>query len=412
MSDNQNNNQNNAIRVAVIILDIGAKVIRAHIKHYLQKNGKSDVKELINNESIVSKEMLNKLKKGCFGNIPDSLDKFDISKSFALIKNVIDELHKKSKFQYDSYKKNCCFQLKEIRNKKFAHMLAFEMEDVEFSVTVVTIQEIFRQLCDFDNRLMQDYLGKIEVELNKDNNEITRLKSDVITLLLEQKEELQKLTTSLSNSTDSKLKSFGSQLKELTGVVQSQNDEFIRLIDEMKKHEKSRRLMFEVFLEQTVILKEIKSDTTEIKLDTTEIKLDTTEIKSDTTEIKSDTTEIKSDTTEIKSDTTEIKSDIAEIKSTLYAITNKPDKHGVSEIDLASNLPPCPLASKLYNRENEAKIFAELPNHKLSCIAGMAGVGKSTLAITYGHHRKQVHQAKVSYMFNFLRSVLNRCIDP
>ena len=37
MSDNQNNNQNNAFRVAVIILDIGAKVIRAHIKHYLQK---------------------------------------------------------------------------------------------------------------------------------------------------------------------------------------------------------------------------------------------------------------------------------------------------------------------------------------------------------------------------------------
>ena len=130
--------------------------------------------------------MYNKLKKRCFGNITDSLDKFDISKSFAIIKNVIDELHTKSKFQYDSNKKNCCFQLKEIRNKKFAHMLAFEMEDVEFSVTVVTIQEIFRKLCDFDNRLMQDYLGKIEVERNKDNNEITRLKSDVITLLLEQ----------------------------------------------------------------------------------------------------------------------------------------------------------------------------------------------------------------------------------
>jgi len=253
-------------------------------------------------------------------------------------------------------------------------MLVFEMEDIEFSITVVTIQEIFRQLCDFDSKLMQDYLDKIEVELNKDNNEITRLKSDVITLLLEQREELQKLITSLSNSTDSKIRSFGDQLKELTKVVQSQNGEFIRLIDEMKKHEESRRLMFEVFLEQTVILKEIKSDTTEIK----------------------------SGQFNIKSDTTEIKSDIAEIKSTLDTITNKPDKPGVSEIDLASNLPPCPLASKLYNRENEVKIFADLPNHKLSCIAGMAGVGKSTLAITYGHHRKQVHQAKVFIFFIFL----------
>jgi len=150
-----------------------------------------------------------------------------------------------------------------------------------------------------------------------------------------------------------------------------------------------------------------------------EIKSDSTEIKSDSTEIKSDTTYLKSDTTEIKSDTTEIKSDIAEIKSTLDTIKNKKEKEKkveiksgiaelkesiekqhkprVSEIDLASNLPPCPLASKLYKRADEDRIFAKLAEHKLSCIAGMAGVGKSTLAITYGHHRKQVHKAKVFF---------------
>ncbi len=170
------------------------------------------------------------------------------------------------------------------------------MEDVEFSVTVVTIQEIIQQLCDFDSKLMQDYLDKIEVELNKDNSEIDNLKNDVITLLLKQKEE-----------------------------------------------------------------------------------------------IKSDTTEIKSDTTEIKSDTTDIKSGIAEIKESI----EKQHKPGFSEISLASNLPPCPPASKLYKRTDENEIFAEIPKHKLSCIAGMAGVGKSTLAITYGHHRKVKHQAKV-----------------
>ena len=38
--------------------------------------------------------MLNRLKKGCFGNIPASLNEFDIVKSFALIHDVINELHK------------------------------------------------------------------------------------------------------------------------------------------------------------------------------------------------------------------------------------------------------------------------------------------------------------------------------
>ena len=180
----------------------------------------------------------------------------------------------------------------------------------------------------------------------------------MITLLLEQKEELQKLITSLSNSTDSKIRSFGQDLKAFisTEVVQPQNDKFIQLMDEMKKHEESRRLMSEVFLEQTVILKEIKSDTTVIK-----------------------------------SDTTEIKSGIAEIKESI----EKQHKPGVSEISLASNLPPCPPASKLYNRENEKEIFEKLAEHRMSCIAGMAGVGKSTLAITYGYHRRKVNEAKV-----------------
>ena len=106
--------------------------------------------------------------------------------------------------------------------------------------------------------------------------------------------------------------------------------------------------MSEVFLEQTVILKEIKSDTTVIK------------------------------------------SGIAVIIESI----EKQHKPEANDIGLASNLPPP--ASKLYNRENENEIFEKLAEHRMSCIAGMAGVGKSTLAITYGHHRKDEHKAKVN----------------
>ena len=234
--------------MCLIILDIGAKVIREHIKHYLKENGFRDVKQLINNK-IVSEKMYLNLKNACFGNIPESLDSFDITKSFALIHNVINELHKESKFQYDSNKYDYCLQLKKIRNTKFAHMFAFEMKDVEFSVAVVTIQEIIRQLCAFDNSLCQGYLDKVEEELEKDSNQLLS-KSEVIKLLKEQKEEFQsyisKLITSYSNSTDSKIRSFGEELKAnySTGVGQSQNDLFIKLTEEMKNNDESRRLMF------------------------------------------------------------------------------------------------------------------------------------------------------------------------
>jgi hypothetical protein len=540
------------------ILDIGTKVIRAHIRYYLDYNGFGDVYQLIKDRSIVSEEMFHRLKKGCFGNIPKSLDSFDITKSFALIHNVINELHKISKFRYDRNKYDYCKQLKQIRNVKFVNMLAFEMKDVEFSVAVVTIQEIIRQLCDFDSSLCQGYLDKIEAELNKDNSEINNLKNDVITLFLEQKEELQKLITSLSASTNSSTRFFGDKLKgfistgegqsqkdfiqlinkmkvirsdsvesgieslvdffhmdevdeemnesdqikslaekneefktedksivnknqsdtaeinsqisksdvikllaeqkeelqmsiskletslsastnsvirslgdELkdfisTGAGQSQNDSFIELIEEMKKHEESRNLMLQVdmskeFDQQSERIKRLDSKASQMDSDTSQIlkiiKSDTVEITKqyepeDTSDIKEDIRSIRSildtivnkpdksviDFISKKSDTTEIKSGIAEIKESI----EKQHKPGFSEIGFASNLPPCPSASKLYKRDKENEIFAEIPNHKLICIAGMAGVGKSILAITYGHHRKQVHQAKVCIFQNSL----------
>jgi hypothetical protein len=170
------NDQHNAFRFSIIIHDIGSEVIRAHIKHYLILNGFEDVNDLIYHRSIVSEEMFRRLKKGCLGKIPVSLDSFDITKSFSLIHNVINELHKESKFLYDSNKYDYCKRLQDIRIRKYWHMLEFEMDAVEFSVTVVTIQEIIQQLCDFDSKLMQDYLDKIE--LNKDNNQINKLKSN------------------------------------------------------------------------------------------------------------------------------------------------------------------------------------------------------------------------------------------
>ena len=259
-----------------IVLDIGAKVIREHIEKYLIINNYKDVKELIDS-SIVTEKMIENLKNACFRNIPKSLDDFDITKSFALVRNVFNNLDK-SKFNYNISKYKFCKQLKDIRNVKYAHLLALEMDDVDFYVTVATLEEVIRQLCHFSEKTSAKYLREVEDELEKDSSQLNR--SDVIKLLAEQTQELQ-----------------------------------------------------------TFISEEIES------------KLD--------------------------------------------IIINKPDKPEANVIGLASNLPPCPPASKLYKRKNENEIFEKLAEHRMSCIAGMAGVGKSTLAITYGYHRRKVNEAKV-----------------
>jgi len=152
------NDQHNAIRLSSIILNVGTKVIHAHIQHYLEKNGKSDINELLSDTSMVSREILKDLEKSCFQDIPKSLDLFDITKSFALINNVIIQLDKEKKFKYDVNKLKYCKQLKDIRNEKYAHMQAFEVNDVDFSISIVSIEEIIRQLCDYDETISQNFL--------------------------------------------------------------------------------------------------------------------------------------------------------------------------------------------------------------------------------------------------------------
>jgi hypothetical protein len=357
-----------------IVLDIGAKVIRAHIQNYLNINKYTDVNEFINDSSIVSEEMNDELKRWCFGNIPESLDGFDITKSFALIRNVIYKLDN-SKFNYDRNKYKLCQQLKDIRNVKYAHLLAFEMDDVDFSVTVATLEEIIRQLCHFNKETSAKYLREVEDELEKDSSQLNR--SDVIKLLAEQTQELQtfisELINSLSVSIDSGIQSLGEQLQVFISTQskkdsfirdQSQRDLFIQQIDEIKKYnEESRNLLFQVdmreFHEQTEITKRIDSTTSRID----------------------------SATSRIDSTTTRIETLIID------EIINNPHNPKANVIGLASNLPPP--ASKLYNREDEIEIFEKLAKYRMSCIAGMAGVGKSTLAITYGYHRIKVNEAKV-----------------
>jgi hypothetical protein len=299
-----------------IILDIGAKVIREHIKHYLKGNEFGDVNQLINNKSIVSQKMSSGLNKGCYGKIPASLDSFDISKSFALIQNVIIELHKEKIFNYDDKKYDYCLQLKEIRNEKFAHLLAFQMEDVEFSVTVVTIQEIIRQLCDFDSELMQDYLDKIEVELNKDNSGINNLKNDVITLLLEQKEDLQKLITSLSEMDD---------VEFYVTVVTIQ--EIIRELCDFDNN------LFQSYIDR--VEEELEKYSNQLS------KYKVIEVLEEQKE--------------------KFQRYISKLETSLSASTNSAQhKSGVSEIGIASNLLPCPPASKLYKRADKKEISAEI----------------------------------------------------
>ncbi len=62
---------------------------------------------------------------------------------------------------------------------------------------------------------------------------------------------------------------------------------------------------------------------------------------------------------------------------------------------MANNLPS--QTRLIFKRNIEDKMFTEFIKHRLVCLSGMPGVGKSTLAIEFGYHRTKSSSATVRF---------------
>ncbi len=253
--------QNNAIRLSIIILDIGAKMLREHILHELNENKINDLKALFNHSEVKSKCYGSKKIKGLKSfwhinlnqEIPDKLkclDNLDISYCNALIQNVFKN-KEQSIFKYSDTKSKYVEQLTDIRNKEFGHMLYFETDDLNFSTTVVRLEEIIRQLCDYDAKVSDHFIDRIEKELDKDSFQNID-KTRMFQMLTEQKELFEKtfnsLVLKLEKSNDQILKSFNERLAEFQKSIKNNSINiqlFEQLINDMKSTEKSRNILLE-----------------------------------------------------------------------------------------------------------------------------------------------------------------------
>jgi len=222
-------------------------MLREHI-HQFYTNLKpkfSNLKELLESK-IISKKSMKKFKDEWFlkdNKMPNSIAELDISKSFALIKNIFMG----NGFGYSQDKYEYVDQLRIIRN---GHMLIFEMDDIAFSTAVVRLEEIIRKLCDYDQCVSEHFLFKVEKELEKDSYQINEHKSSTLKMLLEQKEEfrlfISDLDSKLKQSSDQIMKSFSEKLLSFEKKLSMDIQHFEELIQEMKGNEESRNLMLQV----------------------------------------------------------------------------------------------------------------------------------------------------------------------
>ncbi len=115
--------------------------------------------------------------------MPDSIDKLDITKSFVLIQYIFRRM---PIFNYNEDKFKYVEQLRIMRIEECVHKLIFETDDIAFSTAVVRLEEIIRQLCDYDTKRSEDFLKRIERVLDKDSNQIKELKSSMSEMLAKQ----------------------------------------------------------------------------------------------------------------------------------------------------------------------------------------------------------------------------------
>ncbi len=227
-------------------------MLREHIRQFYTnlKPKFSNLKELLESK-IISKKSMKKFKDEWFlkdNKMPNSIAELDISKSFALIKNIFMG----NGFGYSQDKYEYVDQLREIRNGEYGHMLIFETDDIAFSTAVVRLEEIIRKLCDYDQCDSEYFLSKVEKELEKDSCQINEQKSSTLKMLLEQKEEfrlfISDLDSKLKQSSDQIMKSFSEKLLSFEKGLSMDN--FEKLIQEMKGNEESRNHMLQVSISE------------------------------------------------------------------------------------------------------------------------------------------------------------------
>jgi len=237
-------------------------MFRKHILCELNENKIVDLKTLLDLPEVISECYGSKKNKGLkhfwhlkwnqeIPEILKYLDNLDISYCYALIQNVFKN-KEQTIFKYCDNKSKYVEQLRIIRNEEYGHMLLFETDDLRFSITVVKLEEIIRQLWKHDSKVSKDFLYKIETVLDRDSFQIDD-KVKMLTVLTEQKElfegAINNLVLKLEKSTDKILKSFNERLTEFQKSIINNSiniQQFEELINEMKSTKESRKILLEI----------------------------------------------------------------------------------------------------------------------------------------------------------------------
>jgi len=226
------------IRLSIIILNIATKALHGHLNNLIKVNKFKDVESLVKHVSEKKPLIYSDLIKHCDNNIPNSVKEFDITKSVALIQNVFKKM-----FKYDSGKFVYCELLRNIRNKKYAHIKMFEMDDIDFSATVVKIEEIIRQLCDYDK---DTFLNQIEVELGKESYNINELKPMVSEMLAGMKKELELFNSKIASIIDEIAEKVEAKGNEVTEKVEAKGNEVTEKV-EAKGNEVAEKVASQIY---------------------------------------------------------------------------------------------------------------------------------------------------------------------
>jgi len=113
--------------------------------------------------------------------MPNSVDELDISKSFALIKNIFMG----NDFGYSQDKYEYVDQLRKIRNDEYGHMLIFETDDIDFKLLSFEKDKSFSQLAlQHFEELIQEMKGNeesrnlmLQVNISEMNSTLSKIKS-------------------------------------------------------------------------------------------------------------------------------------------------------------------------------------------------------------------------------------------
>lgn len=244
------NEESNAFKFGKILLECGTEVLKYQTIELIKQQGYDDIKTFFNcNYEDIKKNcnlylVYKKIKPDV-----DNLNEFDITLTYSIIQYILTDnkfpnnspnVNEREKLKEEAMKnmgskRYDCYQIKELRNQFYGHLVIFKISDNDFDENIEKLKSLILNLCNEGEKTkFEEKINQICAMNLTDSSEIESIKEEFLLQSIRNREHFKLFL-------DSALSNIGDTQTDLRKSLDQVTDTFDQKIVELNKLMKELR---------------------------------------------------------------------------------------------------------------------------------------------------------------------------